>query len=219
MSKCRYGFLKGYNAQHCLIALIEKCEQRVDNGVAFRALMTDLSSTFDCLSHELLITKLDAFGFDKKSLKLVHNYLSNHKERVKINDFYSSWREILYGVRQGSILGPLLFNIFICDMFYFLEDYEIANYADDTTPYSAQRNHQFVIKELEKSSILFKWLGNNFMRVNTDKSHLLLSGNMKLKSNIDNNIIESEMKQELLRRTINSNLSFEEHVNNMSGSQ
>ena len=57
-------------------------------------------------------------------------------------------------------------------MFYFLKDYEIANYADDTTPYSAQRNHQFVIEELEKSSaILFKWLGNNFMKVNTDKSY------------------------------------------------
>ena len=71
------------------------------------------------------------------SVKLVHSYLSNRKPRVKINDSYSSWREIFHGVPQGSILGPLLFNIFICDMFYFLDDYEIANYADDTTPYSA----------------------------------------------------------------------------------
>ena len=101
-------------------------------------------------------------------------------------------------------------------MFYFLEDYEISNYADDTTPYSAQRNHQFVIKELEKSfAILFKWLGNNFMKVNPDKSHLLLSRNTKQTSNIDNNIIKSEMKQELLGITLDSNLSFEEHVNDI----
>ena len=101
-------------------------------------------------------------------------------------------------------------------MRYFLEVYEIANYVDNTTPYSAQRNYQFVIEELEKSSaILFKWLGNNFMKVNTDKSHLLLSGNTKLASNIDNNTIESGMKQELLGITIDSNLSFEEHVNNI----
>ena len=61
------------------------------------------------------------------------------------------------------------FNIFICDMFYFLSNYEIANYAGYTTLYSALRNHQFVIEELEKSStILLKWLGNNFMKVNTD---------------------------------------------------
>ena len=101
--------------------------------------MTDLSKAFDCLSDELLIAKLDAFCFDKMSLKLVHNYLSNREQRVEINDSYSSWREILYGVPQGSILRPLLFNIFICNMFYFLEDYEIVNYADDTTSYSAQR--------------------------------------------------------------------------------
>ena len=114
--KC--GFGKGYNAQHCLLALIEKWKQSVNNGGAFGALMTDLSKVFDFLSHELLIAKLDAFGFDKMSLKLVHNYLSNRKQKVKINDSYSSWIEILYGVSQGSILGPLFFNIFTCDMFF-----------------------------------------------------------------------------------------------------
>ena len=108
----------------------------------------------------------------------------------------------------------LCFSIFFYAIFYFFEDYEIANYADDTTPYSAQRSHQFVIEGLEKSSaILFEWLENDFMKVNTDKSHLLLSGNTKLTSNIDNNITESEMKQELLGITIDSTLSFEEHVN------
>ena len=191
-------------------------EQSVDNVSAFGALMTDSSKAFYCLSHELLIAKLDAFDFDKKSLKLVHNYLSNRKQRVKINDSYSSWREILYGVPQSSILGSLLFNVFICDMFYFLEDYKIDNYADDTTPYGSQRNHQFIIEELEKSSaILFKWLGNNFTKVNTDKSYLLLSGNIKLTSNIDNNITKLEMKKELLGITIESNLSFRGHVNNI----
>ena len=121
-------------AQHCLIALIEKWKQSVNNGGAFGALIRDLSKALDCLSHELLIAKLDAFGFDKISLKLVHNYLSNRIQRVKINDSYSSWTEILYEVPQGSILGPLLFNIFVCDMFYFLEDSETANYSDDKTP-------------------------------------------------------------------------------------
>ena len=192
LSPNQCGFRKGFSAQHCLISLIEKWKKSIDNGGAFGALMTDLSKAFDCLSHELLIAKLEAYGFNEKSLKLIYNYLSNRKQRVKINDSYSSWREILYGVPQGSILGPLLFNIFICDMFYFLENYELANYADDSTPYSAKRNHKLVIEELEtSSSILFKWLQTNYMKVNTDKSHLLLSGNVSLTSNTDNNLIES----------------------------
>ena len=86
LSKCQCGFRKGYNAQHCLISLIEKWKQSADNGGAFRALMTDLPKAFDCLSHELLIAKLYAFGFDEMSLKLVHNYLPNHKQTVKISD-------------------------------------------------------------------------------------------------------------------------------------
>ena len=69
-----------------LITLIEKWEKSVDNGRAFGALFTDLSKAFDRLSHEFLIAKLDAYGFDKNALKLVNSYLSNRKPRVKINN-------------------------------------------------------------------------------------------------------------------------------------
>ena len=86
-----------------MITLIEKWK-KVDNGGAFGALLTDLSKGFDCLSHELLIAKLNVYGFDKRSLTLIFNCLSNRKQRVKINDSFSSWSETLFGVRQGSIL-------------------------------------------------------------------------------------------------------------------
>ena len=89
----------------------------MENGGAFGALMTDPSKACDCLHHELLIAKLDAYGFDIKSVKLIQQYLSNRKQRVKVGNAYSSWKEIFHGISKGSILGPLIFNIFLCDFF------------------------------------------------------------------------------------------------------
>ena len=120
--------------------MIEKWRESSDQGGAYGALLTDLSKAFDCLPHDLLIAKLHAYGLDTKSLKLMLSYLTNRKQRVKISDTYSSWSKILFRVPQGSILGPLLFNFFICDLFLFLPRFDIANYADDNTPYSTNNN-------------------------------------------------------------------------------
>ena len=135
LSKYQCEFRGGYNAQHCLIDLIEKWKKSVDNSDLFGALLSDLSKAFHCLPYEPLIAKVNAYGFEKSSLKLIHSYLSNRKQRVKINGRFSLWSEILFGVLQGSILGFLVFNIFVCDLFYFLEDFDIVNYADDSRPY------------------------------------------------------------------------------------
>ena len=99
-------------------------------------------SITDCIPHDLVIAKLAAYSLDTNALKLIYNYLSNRKQRVKVNSAYSIWKDIFYGVPQGSILGPLLFNIHLCDLFYFLENTDIASYADDNTLYSAQKNRE-----------------------------------------------------------------------------
>ena len=78
---------------------------------------TDLSKAFDCLLHDLLIAKLAAYGFDYEFSTLIQSYLSNRKQRTKVNNTYSTFFDVIFGVPQGSILGPLLFNISICDMF------------------------------------------------------------------------------------------------------
>ena len=122
-------------------------------------------------SHELLIAKLDVYGFDIKSVKLIQQYLSNRKQRVKVGNAYSSWKEPFYGVPQGSILGPLIFNIFLWDLFYILKVVAVASYADGTTPYAANKTNNLVIKEIEHvSEVFFKWFDFNYMKINSGKT-------------------------------------------------
>ena len=96
----------------------------------------DLSKAFDCLSHDLLIAKLNACGFSIAALRQVQNYLSNRKQRTNINREDRSWEEILFGVPQGSILGSLLFTFFLFDLFLIINKTELASYTDDNMPYA-----------------------------------------------------------------------------------
>ena len=95
-------------------------------------LLTDLSKTFDCLPHDLFVSKPFTYGFD--------DYLRHRKQRTKVADSQSSWQEILQCVPRGSILGPLLFNVDLYDLFITMSHYGIATYADDDTPYVSRRN-------------------------------------------------------------------------------
>ena len=196
--------------------MIEKWGKTLDKNGSCGALLTDLSKAFDCLHHDLVIAKLHAYGFDFPSLKLIYNYLYNRQQRTKIENSYSSWHELIFGVPQGSILGPLLFNIFICDLFLSTNKIDIANYADDTTPYACRDSIDEVLNVLEsETQNLFQWFINNGLKVNPDKCHLLLTSQESLSIKVGNDIIKNKDSQKLLGITINSKLNFDEHVNNI----
>ena len=110
----------------------------------------------------------------------MNSYLSERKQRTKLGVHYSSWKEILSGVPQGSILGPLLFSIFLCDLFVHLKDIDFASCVDDNTPYTEHESIDQVISKLEETAkSLFKWFSDNQMKVNPDKFHLLLNDSCK----------------------------------------
>ena len=153
-----------------LLPIIEKWRKSLDAGDAFGALLTDLSKVFVCLPHELRIARLHAYGVDIVSLKSLHSHLTKQKQTVKLNGSYSSRSKILFGVPQGSILEPLLFNISLRDLFRFFPDVDIANYADDNTPQSSNINLNKVLHDLEKNSnTLFQWFTDNLLIANPEK--------------------------------------------------
>ena len=137
----------------------------------------DLSKAFDTLDHSLLLAKLSAYGFDNPCLNFIKDYLTNRKQRCKIGNSFSNWRKIKLGVPQGSILGPLLFNIFINDIFLFVECSTLCNYADDNTQYSCERTFDQVINNLKTDFYsLKKWFYNNFLVLNPKKCHFMTLG-------------------------------------------
>ena len=156
--------------------MLETWKEAKDNNKAFGALLTDLSKAFDCLSHDLLIAKLHAYGLELASLKILQDHLTNRKQRTKVDSFESSWEKILSGVPQGSILGPLLFNKFMCDIFLILKTTIFTGYADDNASFVVRENTTNVTKALEDNGEnLIKWFSDNQMKLKTDKCHVLLN--------------------------------------------
>ena len=108
-------------------------EGKIDKSFFARAVLVDLSKAFDCIPNDLLITKLNAYGFDKTSLLFFYSYLKRREQCVNLNNIQSTFKTLLSEVPQGSILGPLLFNIFINDLIGFIKKSSLYNFADDNT--------------------------------------------------------------------------------------
>ena len=129
-----------------------------------------LSKAFDCIPHDLLMAKLYTFGLYMDAITFIYSYMKRRKQGVKINDTESLFKILLSGVPQGSILGPILFNIFINNLLFFINEAKLANSADDNTIYAAKRDFNELLRSLEKESeVSIKWFSDNNMIVSPKK--------------------------------------------------
>ena len=218
LSKYLCGFRKGYSTQYALFNLVHAWQKCLSNSGKVGAVLTDLSKAFDCLPHDLLLAKLKAYGLGNISITFLRNYLTGRKMRVRIASSFSDWLEIVLGVPQGSILGRLLFNIFINDLFFCKVDSDICNYADDNTLYTCGFSFDTIIPILQTDTrIIADWFVVNQMVVNEDKFQAMFLGTVGDGLSIsikDFNILGTDTVK-LLGVVLDRNLSFSDHISEM----
>ena len=215
------AYRKTYSSNHVLIRLIENWKKSLDSKKFVGAVLMDLSKAFDCIPHELLIAKMHAYGFEINTLVFFYSYLKNRKQNVKINNTYSIFQVLLSGVTQESILGPILFNIFINALLMNINNSELHNFADDNTITYTSDSLAELIENLElESNKATEWFKVNNMIVNPEKFQAIIidrkgQSNNPTKLVIDGKEINSENCVTLLGLQIDSKLSFDKHISKL----
>ena len=214
------AYRKTYSSNNVLLRLIENWKKHLDNKNIVGTVLMDLSKAFDCIPHDLLIAKLHAYGITKKSQTFLYSYLKRRKQGVKINDTESLYQILLSGVPQGSILGPVLFNLFINDLFLFIKEADLANFADDNTLYVSKKNLAEVLEVLEREcETAINWFKENNMIKNPDKFQTMIITSNKEQNNAPVKIngvdITPESSVRLLGIEIDNKLNFEKHISTL----
>ena len=181
----------------------------------------DLSKAFECVPHDLLIAKLEAYGINENLLAYLHSYLSNRRQCVRINNVTSDFQTNISGVPQGSIVGPILFNCFFNDFFYFIEKASVHSFADDNTVSMFEETIQNLIALLgTESNSAIEWFQNNKMMVNPGKFRaIIIDKKKKCHTNetlkIGDKIIKASSSVKLLGVQIDDQLNFNLHISNI----
>ena len=175
----------------------------------------DLWKAFDSVNHDLLLAKLEAYGFSENALKFICSYLKDRRHAVQINNKFSSYKKVQAGVPQGSIDGPLLFNLFINDLVLFLSETFLSSYVDDNNLYSIGKELNIIKEKLRKDfKVVTDWFFENYMTLNPTKWHYMCLGKNKENDtcNFGNISLKNRKEKVILGLAVDNKLSFDNHV-------
>ena len=169
------AYRRGYSCEAVLLHLIESWRQELVKGKTVGSVMLDLSKAFDLIPHNLLLDKLRAYGLSTQSQNIIKDYVSGRRQRVKVANAKSDTVKIKRRVPQRSLLGPLFFNIFLNDLFYFVTEAKLSNYADDnqltSSDIAPSEVQAVLVRDLAVTS---KWFRDCGLTLNLDKCKLLV---------------------------------------------
>ena len=173
----QYGFRRGHNTAQAIAQVNNWVLELMDKGKIIGLLFVDISKAFDSINHKVLLGKLENAAVSRKALKWLHSYLIDRKQSVLVNGEMSDSRSVVLGVPKGSILGPLLFNIYVNSLPNAAENTRVILDADDAVLISAASTSQELQKTLEHNfSLISDWYSDNRLTLNVKKTKLILAG-------------------------------------------
>ena len=219
LSNNQYGFRAGHSTQQVVIELVDKISQAIERNEYTVGLFLDLSKAFDTVNHHILLEKLEHYGFRGVALEWFKNYLTNRKQMVNYKSVNSDTLVVSCGVPQGSVLGPLLFLIYVNDISQSSSLLSFLLFADDTNLFFSHKDIKILGKTVnEELCKVANWLACNKLSLNVKKTHFMIFKAKNKKMNLDlnikigNEIIERVNNTNFLGLIIDDDLSWKHHI-------
>ena len=208
MKKNQFGFRENLSTEDALEHFMENIYNNVDKAKPTAAIFIDLAKAFDTLHHEHLLKKLEYMGMRGKSQELLKNYLENRWQSVRINKEESNVNIMQYGIPQGTVIGPLLFILYINDLYNISKKYKIFSFADDTSIVFEDKKWDQLLKNIKQQMPeIQEWFCNNLLTINVDKTYFLLFG-----QHIDTiptiSEIQYKYRHEIIKIKISTNVKY-----------